>query len=166
MAFSNHSPTSGYWTFVGRNQFIWHNKKQIVFAHSTLKLSIEYGSSSYTASKILWVRSIHQDIGVVALLLWICTVIIKPLYLFLTILCFMSTPNILRSMVISFGIHWYRNKLTPTIISIFIYQSNKTKILSPLFLFIEQRTANSIILKNNMQQGYQNSSDQVLPSPF
>ena len=45
-------------------------------------------------------------------------------------------------------------------------KKKKKKILSPLFLFIEQRTANSIILKNNMQQGYQNSSDQVLPMPF
>ena len=47
-----------------------------------------------------------------------------------------------------------------------IKQKKKKKIISPLFLFIEQRTANSIILKNNMQQGYQNSSDQVLPMPF
>ena len=45
-------------------------------------------------------------------------------------------------------------------------KKKKKKFLSPLFLSIEQRTANSIILKNNMQQGYQNSSDQVLPMPF
>ena len=42
----------------------------------------------------------------------------------------------------------------------------RKKNLSPLFLFTEQRTANSIILKNNMQRGYQNSSDQVLRMPF
>lgn len=81
-------------------------KSRLSLPTLTLKLSTEYGSSSYTATKILWVHSIHQDIGVVALLLWICIVIIKPLCLFLTTLCFMSTPNILRSMVISFGIHW------------------------------------------------------------
>ena len=49
----------------------------------------------------------------VFLLLCRCIVTIRLLFILLAILCSMNVANTLRSIVTSFGIYWWRNRLSP-----------------------------------------------------
>jgi hypothetical protein len=55
---------------------------------------LEYRAMAHTSSKMLWVCSLLQGIGVDVLLLYRCIVTNRPQSLLLTIMISMSTPKI------------------------------------------------------------------------